>query len=97
LNGDSPDDPLLRISAKDDNGNYRKFKVLSVNCSIPIQGDMRANTLIGDSNNLVVVAINDCNLFCDTDTAIRFISNDIDVTNEISEQSKQAILRANLK
>jgi len=105
LNGSGPNTPPFRVEAEDGFANPRKFTVLAVDCKIPVKvsnrrgadGYLYANTLIREVGSSAIAAINDCNLFSDAHTTIRFISNDTDVTDVLSKQSKQAILKANLK
>ena len=79
-------------------GKIRTFKVLVTNCKLPIfDSDWVANTLIRAEDNADVVAINDCNLDLSTvGVGIQYIAQGKNVTAELSEQSKYAILRAHL-
>jgi len=67
-----------------------------MNARIPIAG-FTANTLIMDIKTGELIAINHCNLYTEPAITVRFVSNGQDITDSISEQSKQAVLKANVK
>lgn len=83
------------ISRTFSSGAVRIFKVLAVAAKIPVEGNATANTLIMDIDSEEIIAINDCNLSKEPMVEIRFYSGGIDVTKELSEQSRRAVLRAN--
>jgi cysteinyl-tRNA synthetase len=74
------------------------YKVLATNVKLLVTGNTYyANTLIQTTKTGVCIAINSCNLQPYVKTvSIKFVSNGIDITDELSEVSKQAILKANL-
>ena len=85
-----------RVHAKNADGSHRKFEILSVGCKIPIEPNWSANTLIREKSSLAIAAINWCNLFKEPEIYVRYYSNGLDLTDEISKESKHAILKANL-
>lgn len=84
-----------RVRKFDANGKLNTFKVLGVKCLIPVKMNAYADTLIQtcDASRLIY-AINGCNLCLQSDIAVRFVSAGIDITDEMSEQSKRAVLKA---
>lgn len=78
-------------------GTMRKFEILAVDACIPVQKNGAcANTLLLDKRNGEIITINDCNIFTEPVITIHFISNGQDITDEMSEKSRQAVLKANI-
>jgi len=83
------------INSKHINGEAIVFKILAVNARIPVCENKFANTLLQDVQSSYIITVNDCNLLPVPKIEIRFYSNGRDVTNELSGQSRRAILNAN--
>jgi len=97
LNGsDTNLTPLERVEAKNYQNERREFRILATNSKIEILPDKFANTLIRALDNDEIIAINDCNLYQEHKITVAFMSNGKDVTAEMSEESKRAVLEANL-
>ena len=77
-------------------GIEREFMVVGVNCMIPIKANAYANTLIWDADTLQFIAINDCNLHSIQNIGIAFFVDGRNVTKELSDKSKKAILEAQM-
>jgi len=86
-----------RVRKRNQHSLIRKFKILGLDCKIPVQmGYNYANALIQCEETKEIWAINDCNLVAIPVITVRFMSNGQDVTDSMSEQSKEAILRAQM-
>jgi len=89
----------VRRRADGNTGELIKYRVIGMHCTIPvamdkIRGKGLTNTLLLSPSG-VIWAINDCNLEAIPDITVRFMSNGQDVTDDLSEKSKQAVLLAN--
>ena len=91
-----------RVCRENRYGRLRRFKVLATNCKIPLEEPRAsANTLMIAVENTYrpeIIAVNDCNLQLSVaGIGIQYIDNGRNVTTELSEQSKDAVLRAHLE
>ncbi len=94
LNSDSGS----RVARWDGRGRVRLFKILAIDCEIPVyRDDATANTLILANDNQEIITVNNCNLRGNvTHIGIQYIVAGKNVTMKLSEQSKQAVLKAHL-
>lgn len=91
-----------RVCRENRYGRLRRFKVLATNCKIPLEEPgASANTLMIAVENIYrpeIIAVNNCNLQLSVaGIGIQYIDNGRNVTTELSEQSKDAVLRAHLE
>ncbi len=89
-----------RVARWDRYGRVRQFKILAIDCKIPIYDDgsnRTTNTLMLADDNQEIITVNDCNLRGNvTHIGIQYIAAGKNVTMKLSEQSKQAVLKAHL-
>ncbi len=88
-----------RVARCDEHGRVRTFKILAVDCKIPVHRDnATANTLILADDNQEIITVNNCNLWPDiAHIGVQYIVAGKNITMELSDQSKQAVLNAHLK
>jgi len=91
----SPHD--CHISSNDADGRLITFYVVAVDVKIPVQPNAYGNTLIATKMGGVLYVLNDCNLYKPQSIGFRFYANGEDVTDSLSQQSKQAVLRAHVR
>lgn len=89
----------VKASCFDNDGNVDVWKILGIDCKIPISivgyTDATANTLIQNVRTSQIYGINACNLKPVPTITVRFYSNGQDITGGMSKQSKQEVLKAN--
>jgi hypothetical protein len=87
---------IRRMDPSSGLGKLSRFRILGLNCSIPIKGLWwRANALILNIVTGDVWAVNACNLEAIPTITVRFTSNGVDITDGMSERSKREVLKAN--
>lgn len=88
---------MIRVRRWFTEKELQRWRIIGVGCKIPLVDTMTANTLIISEQTRGIFAINECNLSAwvnVADVGIQFVANGKDVTAELSNISKVAVLRA---
>lgn len=82
------------ISAKDGEGKLRVFSVIATGVHVLVRSDYAyGNILIMDVKTGKILVLNECNLYTPPTIEVRFFVKGKDVTDSMSDQSKQAVIQ----